>query len=291
MNGDPHAASGPTPGGPASPPPRSKVPYIIAAVVALGLLNYALQSGPGPSFGGGGGGGGGADLVEKPAPEKAADDEVARLKREVETLKKNQKQPAPGADEEKAAAALLQKLTQAVTANQIDTAKGMLSVLKASYPTTSAYKRARKFEGELAVIGKDAPTYLNVERWLANPASIDLTSTSPTLLVFWEEWCPHCRREVPEIQDVYQRFGRRGLQVVGLTKISKSSTPEKVDDFIRKNRLQYPIAKEKMDGTKGILSSYFNVRGIPAAAVVKGGKIVWRGHPGRLTEDMIKGWL
>ena len=41
----------------------------------------------------------------------------------------------------------------------------------------------------------------------------------------------------------------------------------------------------------GDLSKHFNVSGIPAAAVVKGGKIVWRGHPGRLSDDMINGWL
>jgi hypothetical protein len=39
------------------------------------------------------------------------------------------------------------------------------------------------------------------------------------------------------------------------------------------------------------MSTYFGVRGIPAAAVVKDGQIVWRGHPARITEDMLKGWL
>ena len=28
-----------------------------------------------------------------------------------------------------------------------------------------------------------------------------------------------------------------------------------------------------------------------AAAVVKDGKVVWRGHPGKLTDDMFKAWL
>ena len=38
------------------------------------------------------------------------------------------------------------------------------------------------------------------------------------------------------------------------------------------------------------MSQHFNVSGIPAAAVVKDGKIVWRGHPARLTDEMIQGW-
>jgi hypothetical protein len=29
------------------------------------------------------------------------------------------------------------------------------------------------------------------------------------------------------------------------------------------------------------------VTGIPAAAVVKGGKVIWRGHPAQLTDDVL----
>ena len=31
----------------------------------------------------------------------------------------------------------------------------------------------------------------------------------------------------------------------------------------------------------------FNVTGIPAAALVKEGKVIWRGHPGRLDDATI----
>ena len=88
------------------------------------------------------------------------------------------------------------------------------------------------------------------------------------------------------MQKIYEDFGPQGLQMVGLTKITRSATEEGVTAFIKENKLSYPMAKEGGD-----LSKTFNVSGIPAAAVVKGGKIVWRGHPGRLTDDQIKGWL
>jgi thiol-disulfide isomerase/thioredoxin len=187
---------------------------------------------------------------------------------------------------EKAASELYQKLTKDVTDGNIDGAKKKLAKLKSKYASTTAYRRAKKTEKELEVIGKDAPASLNVEKWLANETSIDFGSNSPTLLVFWEVWCPHCKREVPKMQKVYDTFSPQGLQMVGLTKITRSATDESVDAFIAENNLSYPTAKENGD-----LSKAFNVSGIPAAAMVKGGKIVWRGHPGRLTDDMIKGWL
>jgi thiol-disulfide isomerase/thioredoxin len=177
-------------------------------------------------------------------------------------------------------------MTKDVTDGNIDAAKAKLAQLKAKYASTTAYRRAKKVERELEVIGKAAPDSLKVEKWLANQASIDFSSSSPTLLVFWEIWCPHCKREVPKMQKIYDDFGAQGLQMVGLTKITRSATEEKVQAFITENKLGYPLAKEGGD-----LSKAFNVSGIPAAAVVKSGKIVWRGHPGRLSDDMIKGWL
>jgi hypothetical protein len=35
------------------------------------------------------------------------------------------------------------------------------------------------------------------------------------------------------------------------------------------------------------MSNAYAVTGIPAAAVVKGGKVVWRGHPAQLTDEVL----
>jgi hypothetical protein len=39
------------------------------------------------------------------------------------------------------------------------------------------------------------------------------------------------------------------------------------------------------------MSRRFAVSGVPAAAVIKDGKIVWRGHPSRLNDAFFKKWL
>lgn len=88
------------------------------------------------------------------------------------------------------------------------------------------------------------------------------------------------------MQATYNKFHDDGLAVVALTKITKSSTEEKVTAFIETHSLDFPIAKERGD-----VSRYFNVSGIPAAAVVKDGKVIWRGHPGQLNDNIIQSWL
>ena len=126
----------------------------------------------------------------------------------------------------------------------------------------------------------------NWEKWFQGENEVKLASDGTTLVVFWETWCPHCRREVPKLQAVYDKFKTKGLQVVGVTKITKSATEDGVASFITDNQVGYPVAKED-----GSLSQHFAVSGIPAAAVVKDGKVVWRGHPATLSDDMLNGWL
>jgi len=217
---------------------------------------------------------------------KALEEKVASLEEKIEEVEKKGAKAGPADDKaEKAAAALYETIGKAVRDGKIDDAKKTLNELKKKYSNTTAYRRARKIERELEVIGKDAPAEFAVEKWYTTESKIDLASDTPTLLVFWEIWCPHCRREVPKMQETWTKYQGK-MQMVGLTKITRSATEEKVTEFLAENKVTYPTAKENGD-----LSKHFNVSGIPAAAVVKGGKIIWRGHPGRLNDEMINGWL
>lgn len=190
---------------------------------------------------------------------------------------------AASTEQEEAAAALLREANTMVAAMDYEGAKAKIAELTTKYPTTRAARSSARMSSELEVIGIDAGD-LSVDKWFQGNTTMD--QGKATLLVFWEVWCPHCRREVPALEATYEKYHGEGLNMVAMTKITKSATEEKVEEFITENKLTYPIAKE--DGT---MSTRFGVRGIPAAAVVKDGKVVWRGHPARLTDDMFKAWL
>jgi thiol-disulfide isomerase/thioredoxin len=132
------------------------------------------------------------------------------------------------------------------------------------------------------VFGKDAMA-LNVDKW--HQGNVDIADGKATLLVFWEVWCPHCKREVPKMQKIHDDYGPKGLQVVGLTKQSRDKSDADVMAFLEENDVKYPTARENGD-----ISTHYGVRGVPAAAVVKDGKVVWRGHPSRITPAMMDGW-
>ncbi len=220
-----------------------------------------------------------------------ADPEMANrleaLEKKVEALEAAPKGGAPAAanaEEEQAAADLLKAASAHAEKMEYDQAKAKLAELKSKYGATRAARAAARLESELEVIGKDAGQ-LEVDKWFQGDlASLD---DGTTLLVFWEVWCPHCKREVPKLTETYTKYNGKGLNMVGLTKMTRDITEEQVTSFLAENKVGYPIAKEKGDA----MSKHFGVRGIPAAAVVKDGKVVWRGHPARLTDEMIDGWI
>lgn len=226
---------------------------------------------------------GGCESPETAQKIKTLEERLAK----VEEAQKNApagKAPAAPANsaEEQAAAELFKAATKAAEEMDYETAKAKLAELQSKYGSTRAARAAQRLNDELAVIGKPVAD-LSVEKWYQGEMS---AIEGTTLLVFWEVWCPHCKREVPKMTAIADEWGSKGLNVVGLTKQTRGITDEQVTEFISSNKVTYPIAKEEGDA----MSQHYGVRGIPAAAVVKDGKVVWRGHPARINDDMLKGW-
>lgn len=185
---------------------------------------------------------------------------------------------------EREASIALGKIQNLISKNDIAQAKTDLAVFMEKYSSTRAAGRARRMNQELSVIGKDTPQTWGIKKWIQGKNDVDLNSKKDTiLLIFWEEWCGYCRKELPQTQKLFAEYKDKGLKVVGLTKISRSATLEKVNAILKENNIQFPIAQDD-----GSISEYFDVKGIPASAVVSKGKIIWRGHPSQVPMDMIK---
>ena len=137
---------------------------------------------------------------------------------------------------------------------------------------------SKREKDEEAVVGKDA--IFQAERWVQGESSLE--EGKATVLVFWEAWCPHCKREVPKLQASYDKLHEQGLNVIGVTQLTRGVDEPKLKAFIEENHLTFPIAKD--DGTLG---KHYAVSGIPAVAIVKDGKVVWRGNPANLNDSML----
>mgnify|MGYP001077504930 CR=1 FL=1 len=57
------------------------------------------------------------------------------------------------------------------------------------------------------------------------------------LLDFWATWCPPCRAEVPHLQKLHEKYGKKGLVIVGVAQDSDGA--KAVKPFAAKNKLTY----------------------------------------------------
>lgn len=133
---------------------------------------------------------------------------------------------------------------------------------------------------ELSVVGQVVEGWDEVEAWFQGEApSLD----GKLLVVFFESWCPHCRREVPLVD---AKVEGRDTGVLLLTRMSHSTTPESMRAFLDENEVAHPVGVIPQD-----VSDTFAVTGVPAAALIEDGRIVWRGHPARLEGQQLDAFL
>lgn len=85
-------------------------------------------------------------------------------------------------------------------------------------------------------IGDAAPVF---ESNQLNGSSIRLSDYlgKVVLLDFWAEWCGPCLVEMPYVKAVYKKYHEKGLEIIG---INMDSDKKKVEDFVKKEGLEYP---------------------------------------------------
>jgi peroxiredoxin len=87
------------------------------------------------------------------------------------------------------------------------------------------------------------------------------------LVNFWATWCPPCRKEMPDLETLYGRFGSKGFVVLGIS----DEEVAKVEPFIRERKVSFPVLLDP--GRK--VNEMFVVEGIPKSFVYdREGKLV-----------------
>jgi len=126
-------------------------------------------------------------------------------------------------------------------------------------------------EGGPPVAGGPAPP-LEAVSLAGDTVSLKDLRGSPVLLNLWATWCTPCRKETPYLQELHERFGERGLQVVGVSVDSRSARRD-VDDFVEEFGVTYRILHDPEMRSMDM----FSVLGLPATYLIdRGGRIRWR---------------
>ncbi len=87
------------------------------------------------------------------------------------------------------------------------------------------------------------------------------------LVNFWATWCPPCRKEMPDLEALYEKYKDQGLVILAIS----DEEAAKVTPFIAQRNISYPVMLDP--GRK--VNELYRVEGIPKSFVYdRDGKMV-----------------
>jgi thiol-disulfide isomerase/thioredoxin len=83
------------------------------------------------------------------------------------------------------------------------------------------------------------------------------------LLNFWATWCGPCRKETPWFVDLQDRYGKEGLQALG---ISVDDTLELLKPYAAQFKMNYPVLQGR--GHDEVMSAFGSITSLPTTFII-----------------------
>ncbi len=107
-------------------------------------------------------------------------------------------------------------------------------------------------------------------------------------LNFWATWCPPCRAEMPEIQEIYEEYGENQSDVVVLGVASpdtgREGNVESIAALLEENNYTYPVVMD----TGGSLAYYYGISAYPTTFMIDSSGNVYGYVTGQITKDIMQ---
>jgi peroxiredoxin len=101
------------------------------------------------------------------------------------------------------------------------------------------------------------------------------------LVNFWATWCPPCRKELPDLQALYDRFKERGFVILGIS----DEDYAKVQPFVAEHKMTYPVLLDP--GRK--VNKLYEIQGIPRSLIYdRNGKLAAQAIDQRTQKQLLE---
>jgi thiol-disulfide isomerase/thioredoxin len=100
---------------------------------------------------------------------------------------------------------------------------------------------------------------------------------------FWATWCGPCKVEIPHFIEFQNKYGKAGLQIVG---ISVDDTADKLAPYIRDMKMNYPVLQGL--NHDDVQDAYGPIVGIPVSVVISREGKICATHTGLTGKDVFE---
>lgn len=107
-----------------------------------------------------------------------------------------------------------------------------------------------------------------------------------TIIDFWASWCGPCRKENPNVVKLYNKYHRKGLEIIGVS-LDKKGQKDRWIKAIDMDKLTWKHVSN-LQGWQEPIAQLYGVRSIPATFILdENGKIIAKNLRGKALEDKV----
>ena len=119
---------------------------------------------------------------------------------------------------------------------------------------------------------------------IAHDSSYALSNmTDKVILInFWATWCGPCRMEIPDFNELYEKYSKNGFEILS---ISISDTKEQLEKFLKAYKIDYPILYGNQSEMQKIIMDYGGVYSIPTSFLIGKNNEIKRIYPGAILKQ------
>lgn len=93
-------------------------------------------------------------------------------------------------------------------------------------------------------VGKEAPDFKLMPVGGGKPVSLSQLRGKPVVVVYWAAWCGPCRKEIPELKKLYDKYSPKGVQFVSIA-VGWKQSEDDVAKFKTAQSLPYQVLFDK----------------------------------------------
>jgi len=156
-----------------------------------------------------------------------------------------------------------------------------LSILWIIFSTISAQQSDTTFN-QIPQKGFSAPDFL-LQDLSGQEINLQDFRGQAIILNFWATWCPPCKAEMPDLEQVNLQYQNKGLVVIGINRTDQENYSE-VPEFIVTNKITFPILLD----VNGLVADTFKAYAYPATIFIDKEGIIRAQHVGQLNVSTLK---
>ena len=121
------------------------------------------------------------------------------------------------------------------------------------------------------IIAQDVPKIpVNTD---SHPIALQDLKGQVVYVDFWASWCGPCRKSFPWLNQMQQKHGAQGFNVIA---INVDNDRELARKFLKENKADFTIGYD----TEGQLASAFQVKGMPSSFLIDRNGVIRHSHVG-----------